>query len=190
MDKHHLAACHCKTTHEELFLYKSDSSRISFRSDDLKDKIEYVEDTCEDALRWNAVKSNSKDYIWPLYCPMYGVLRRGLPRKLDDAHPLRNLLVEGWRILLPGGKIMIHISKDDDLEKMKESLIKFNEVNENNLWKIDTVELSSLDYFVYKKSRPSISHYIQLTKTSSGGKKRKTMRHKRIRNAQKYHRIR
>ncbi len=190
MDNQHLAACHCKTSHSELFLYKKDGTKLSFRSDDLKDKIEYVEDQCEDALRWKDVSLNSKDYIWTIYCPIYGTIKRLSPKKLKAGDALQNLLEDGWKILKIGGKLMIHIPKDLPSETIKDYLIALNKENGNNTWKIDVVDKDSLDYFVHDNRDPKFTQYISLTKVESGGKRKKTLRNKRIRNATKYRRIR
>jgi hypothetical protein len=190
MDKQHLAACHCKTTHPELFLYKKDGTNLSFRSDDLKDKIEYVENECEDALRWKDIPLNSKDYIWPLYCPIYGTIKQWSPTKLKSDNALRNLLEDGWKILKTGGKLMIHISTGIPSDTMKESLTTWNKKNGNNSWKVDIVDKDSLDFFIHDSRKPKFTQYISLTKLDSGGKRKKTLRNKIIRNATKYRRIR
>jgi hypothetical protein len=188
MDKQHLAACHCKTSHSELFLYKKDETRLSFRSDELKDKIEYVEDECEDALRWKDIKPNSKDYIWSIYCPIYGLIKKQTPKKLEDGDALRNLLEDGWKILKTGGKLMIHIPNDIPSETMKNSLIEWNKENGNNSWKLDVLDKDSLNYYVHDNRTPKFSQYISLTKLDSGGKRKKTLRIKRIRNVTKHRR--
>lgn len=188
MDKSHLAVCHCKTSHPELFLYKSDGSKISFRSDGLKDKIDYVEDECEDALRWKDISASSKDYIWPIYCPIYGTLKRQ-PKKLDDEDALRNILVDGWKILKPNGKVFISVGTNDNSELFVDKLNKFNELNENNPWKISLIKAEELDFIVHDSRTPKFKEYIILEKSSNGGRRRKTLRNKRIRNVTKYRRV-
>lgn len=189
MDKQHLAACHCKTSHPELFLYMSNGTKLSFRSDELQDKIEYVEDECEDALRWKDIKPNSKDYIWPIYCPIYGTIKRLSPKQLKKDDALQNLLEDGWNILKPGGKIVVLKGNDDSAETFAAKLAEWSTHNGNHPWKIEIVESSSLDYIVHDSRKPK-SNYIILTKPSTGGKRTKTLRNKRIRNVTKYRRIR
>lgn len=186
MDKDHIAACHCKTSHPELFLYKSDGSKLSFRSDDLKDTIEYVdvEDECEDALRWKDIPPNSKDYIWPMYCPIYSWIRKKRVRPFHSSEAIYSLLVDGWRVLKPGGKLMISIKTNFDTEApevLLENLKEISAVNGNNPWIFEVSTIKSIPFLVHDERRPTFTHYIVLTKPLSGGRRRKTLRSKRTR---------
>ena len=179
MNNTHLAACHCKTTHRELFLYNLDGTNISFRSDELKDKIEYVDDECEnDALRWSDIASNSKDYIWSIYCPIYSKLRNGNPKPLENTEALASLLNDTWRILKPNGKVLVTLSNDDNSESMVTSMKEWSKHNGNHPWKIDTEDTYFLGFIVNYNSKPS-SRYMVLTKPSTAGRRRKTKRNNR-----------
>ena len=188
MDKQHLAVCHCRDKHANLFLFKKDGTKVSFKSDGLKDTIEYIDQSCpEETTTWEKIPANSKDYIWPIYCPIYMYLKSpiGNAKPLPDDEILRILLIDGWRVLKNNGKIIFIVPEgyeNFDANVMSNSMLEWSKKNGNNPWKIEINNTSDLDFYVMKENSPVIhKQRIILTKIVSGGKRKTKKKHNKKR---------
>lgn len=61
---------------------------------------------------WDEVPRNSKDILYPWNCPLYLGIYGAFPLYSDGKQIWLNLLVDGYDILKPGGRIIIPTSKD------------------------------------------------------------------------------
>ena len=61
---------------------------------------------------WSKVPRNSKDILYPWNCPLYLGISGAYPLFQDGKKMWENLLVDGYEILRPGGKIIIPTTKD------------------------------------------------------------------------------
>jgi hypothetical protein len=61
---------------------------------------------------WDDVSRNSKDILYPWNCPLYLGVYGAFPLYADGKQMWLNLLVDGYDILKPGGRVIIPTMKD------------------------------------------------------------------------------
>jgi len=179
----YLIACHCKQTHEELFLRKN-GSEISLRDPLIRDRVTYVNPSCKDGtLKWDELEHlNGKiDTIWTMFCPIYLAFNREDGNELCDAVS-RDILVYGWDLLKPGGKIYIPMfvtfKPDPEVfsaykDRVLERVYKCADKKRYDAppWNIYFLE-DDFPFTIFKKSRDKLKSLFVFEKPARGGRKK------------------
>ena len=100
-----LIACHCERLHRPLVTKIPSGQEIPIDLDPNVRSIEYVDVSCPEKT-WDMIQSTSKDIIWTMHCPLYAGIYWS---DHENSGVLRAILQNSWRILKPGGILIIPI---------------------------------------------------------------------------------
>jgi len=195
-----LVTCHCKNNEFESFanpfgvlhpslFYKERDTKIEPISEDV-DYLD-IDPGCpagdHQYKSWSDVPENSKDYIYTLNCPLYYVIRnyRLYKEKIrgENLAMITNLVNDGWRILRPGGMIIIPIDsevpkfRDKSItgpEAIKHQLDNLQEAARDfstNAWVVESKTINDIPFTIFIKDR-SDTYFLVLKKPTVGGRKR------------------
>ena len=174
IDSELVVVCHCKK-HSQL--YYADGDKLI---NPLGDEVQYVDidPECPEA-NWDAIKTNSKLYVWGYNCPVaYALLNPSLDI-LWTQH-LLDILINSWRVLKNGGKVILGINKETeyDINYLQGFLDSWDPTHK---WVVSSER--SIDFtfslgkaLPIKKIHPRL---ILFTKVSAGGNRRKRTTRKR-----------
>ena len=202
-----LIACHCKhkipedvgnpmgELHDAL-LYKELGKPVTAVPED----IDYIDinPRCPSDPRqykdWSLVPENSKDYIYTINCTLYMLLNNyTIKRKKgsgEEATLLKNLIINGWKILRPGGSIIIPIDKSITVypslivKKNAEAILHQSDNLEaaisdlsQNPWQVFARTSKELPFGLlsdkeYKEGRGFSTNFLIITKPKEGGSKK------------------
>ena len=192
MSKLILLACHCKHGHKEVYLFGEGLNGVPAST---YPGVEYVNIHCEvpqnnkTHVSWDDFSVNSMDYVIAVGCPLYPVLLNP-----DNQHPefinnmLEDLLIYGWDILKPGGRIVIRLAKELGTlpveEKLKQNILGFYKKLKKSTppsWKIYLNNGS--DIITYNDPSINTQAWLVLEKKRVGGRRktRKTRRRRTYR---------
>jgi hypothetical protein len=102
LDNDIVIACHCEK-HRKLYLYFQNGSSRELEGE------QYVDPYACPGRTWERIKTNSIQYIWGQFCPIYLVFFNGFDNVFFRM--LINILNEASRILKVGGSIIFPIPK-------------------------------------------------------------------------------
>jgi hypothetical protein len=124
-----LAACYCKKTNKFPLIDIAEKNKIN--------KINTLDPFCEKGIQDNlddsfhSFEDNSYDYIYSTFCPIYAELqnRNNIKKMLETKNSLKNSIwdlffTEGFRILRPGGSILIPIPNDVTTEHITKAIAR------------------------------------------------------------------
>jgi hypothetical protein len=118
-------------------------------------KVKYIDPICKHA-KWRSIKSNSREIIWLINCPMYFVLHtdefllslkdKYLNQGIDHASSvLLDILKHAYRVLIKNGKIYIryHFDRHKSVKSLRISELKINQFlilsKLYDQWKVDLI---------------------------------------------------
>jgi hypothetical protein len=173
-----LVACHNETEDAQLFVY----SPPHFNTPTLL-IADYV-DPFHSGKTWKDYGAGSKDVIWDQYCPIMWPFQKVFDYFYHDTI-FYNLFDDGWKILKPGGRIVIPFPRDFDNIygepiDIKTALSNFKLVLKGLLsrhhWVSHIVKRKDMPYIISEKNEEDrYDEFIVFAKPVSGGR-RKTRR--------------
>ena len=174
-----LVACHNGDSDPPLFMYSPPlfDTPVPLVAD-------YV-DPFTSGKRWKDYGGGTKEIIWDQYCPiMYPFL--GVRDYLYHDSVFYNLFDDGWKILKPGGSIILPFPKNftsiyGEPIDIKTALANFKAVLKRLLsrhpWTTHIVNRSSMPFIISEQyEQDKYDEYILFVKPVSAGGRRKTRR--------------
>ena len=114
-----LISCQCEATHDPIYIFDASGDfrpLASLTADELSDvninSFSFIDIECDQSNRqytsWASVPDASRDAIYLMNCPVYNELRDPHHRITTMSRTIwSNLMNDAWRVLRPGGKIII-----------------------------------------------------------------------------------
>jgi len=106
---------HCKpgpeSPHKPLYEFKDDANYL-LQGVDYLDTMPKCPQQEGQFHVWDDVPRNSKDILYPWNCPLYLGVYGAFPLYQDGKQIWLNLLIDGYEVLKPGGRVIIPTSKD------------------------------------------------------------------------------
>ena len=134
-------------------------------------------------VEWTSIPSQSIDRIWLMNCPIYcpkirfqRILEGKLKFTMEEKRLFGELFTEGWRILRPGGKIMI----PGVLANRSDEYMHFAYMvaNEPNPWKLSIQNVGDAEFHIddpeHKLQETEYHIYYEKPATKKQKKTRKT----------------
>lgn len=114
-----LISCHCEEAQDPIYIFDASGAFrpiSTLTKDELREvniaSYRFLDIECAASDRqytsWTSVPTNSKDIIYMMNCPLYNQLRDTVPSITQSARAIwTDIMTDAWRILRPGGKILI-----------------------------------------------------------------------------------
>jgi hypothetical protein len=166
-----VVVCHCET-HPQLYTIKND--RIDKKLDN--SKVSFVDpDVCPEKT-WGNIKENTKKYVWAFNCPIGPTITSESFSK-EYSGIFLEILEHSKKILIEGGQFITGIGNNF---VKRVSLDKFNGVPELSGWKYKIVEANQFTFNLgkYEPGKPTDfkRELVVFTKTTDGGKRKRSTR--------------
>ena len=185
-----LIGCHCKKQKLHIWHYPDEENVIHrriYHKYGIKN-IKYVDiEGCEESAtqytNWTSIPSNSIDRIWLMNCPIYcpkirfeRILEGRLHFTKEEIRLFGDLFNEGWRILRPGGKIMIPGMNNAE---RKYEFMHFAQIiaDEKHPWKLSIENIKNAEFHIDSPTHKIYDQDYQIYYEKSG--KRKSYTRKR-----------
>jgi SAM-dependent methyltransferase len=155
-----LVACHCHKQKLKITQFPNEGNILNkrvFAKYGIQ-SLKYMEiNGCEEGFKqyidWKAIPNERFDRIWLMNCPVY--MHKSRFQRIiegtstitgEHANILNDLFNEGWRILKPGGKIVI----PNGDEKREYAFMRFAYMfaNEQNPWKLSVKNIKDTEFHI------------------------------------------
>jgi len=173
-----LVACHHETEDAPLFIYSQP------RFDTPEPLVADYVDPYQSGRKWKDYGAGTKNVIWDQYCPIMWPFQKVFDYLYHDTI-FYNLFDDGWKILKPGGRIVIPFPNNFDNIygqpiDIKTALSNFKLVLKRLLsrhhWVTHIVKRKDMPYIISEKNEEDrYDEFILFVKPVSGGR-RKTRR--------------
>ena len=192
-----LVACHCKNKlsdgkwndgHPSLLMKELGKPIKPISSDtDFLDIDSACPNDTNQYKDWSRVPDASKDFIYTINCSLYAILSYYHKVKKilvgEGKGLLINLINDGWRILRPGGIIIIPTFKDNLLTELTNLKAAVNDLGPSNQWIITTKKSHEIPFILIEDKKNSerriYTHFLVMMKPVVGGSKSKRNRTRR-----------